>query len=726
MRHTPVLLGLLTASIAVPGLAAPLVPTEGTGPARPTQLNEISVDGNAQSDVMQPIGPRPTMPESLPTQVQQTTSVVNRAEIERSNATSVTEAMQGLPNVGLSRRGGLNSTVIIRGMDTLDVRVPVFIDGDRFRGRSLLQMMLIAPYEVEQVEVVRGSASYMYGSDALGGLVNIVTRRPVGNPNGPWRFAGGETFLMYDSNGNGLQGGVSVSAMGQGFDVSLSVNGRTSDDYRSGQGTIPNSDYETGGGSIIVGYSPTDDQRVEASYRVASVSNGRANAQPAYPALQIREAPVQVQTARLAYEGSFTDSFFNHVEASLFRSEYYTKISIHNQANPLRTIDAATYVTGPVNWGGRVAGTIPWHTLNTTIGADFHYETGFKRDSATHIEQRDAAGNVIGSINFPRAQFAPNGSQLNIGSFVNSTWNVDPQWTLTGAGRFDWFLSDVNTSPIADPTLLPAFEAAQNTTARATTGSVGLAYRAVQQLELVANIGTSFRYPFQSELFMHDYSGGTYTLPNPALKPERGINYEAGARLYLRDATIRLTGFYNEYRDFMMTVPTTYMGDPAFQQRNVGRAEIVGVEADWQWQITPALNFFGSVAALRATNTTTDLPIPYIAPFSGRLGVQYALPDTGIAFGGTLNWGAGKTRIDPAMEYETGGYAVVNLNAEFKMDQLVSPRLGNTTLIVGLNNLFDTSYRNAATVANTMFRESRSNPILEPGRSLTISLHNRF
>ncbi len=722
MKHMPVLLGLLSIPVATLGFAET---SGGTAPSSPTPLGEIAVEGDSRHDVMQPIGPRPTMPESLPTQVQQTTSVVNRAEIERSNASSVTELLQGMPNVGISRKGGLNSTVVIRGMDTLDVRVPVFIDGDRFRGRSLMQMMMVAPYEVEQIEVVRGSASYMYGSDALGGLINIVTRRPSGNPNGPWRFAGGDAFMMYDTNGDGLQGGVSISAMGQGFDLSLSVNGRTSNNYRSGEGTIENSDYESGGGAIVLGYSPTDNQRAEASFRVASVSDGRASAQPA-PALQIREAPLQVYTGRIAYQGDYTDSFLSHFEASLFRSEYYTKLSIHNEVMPQRTMDARTYVNGPVNWGGRVAGTIPWHTLSTTVGADFHYETGFKRESAAHVEMRNPAGAVIATVDVPRAQFAPNGSQLNIGTFVNSSWNPDPKWTVTGAGRFDWFLSDVNTDPIADPALRPALEAAQNTTANATTGSVGLAYRPVQMVELVANIGTSFRYPFQSEMFIQDYSDGVYTLPNPELKPERGINYEAGARLYLQNATIRLTGFYNEYRDFMMSVPTTYRGEAAVQQRNVGRAEIIGIEADWQWQITPSLNFFGGIAALRATNTTTDLPVPYIAPLSGRLGLQYALPNTGIAFGGVLNWGASKTRIDPAMEFETGGYAILNLNAEFKLDQLVSSRLGNTTLILGLNNLFDTSYRSAATAANTMFRESDTNPLLEPGRSLTVALHTRF
>ncbi len=733
MRCLPALFSLLAANLVCPDFvrssAAQTAPAGSTGDAAPSaavQLEEITVDGNRARGVTQPLGARPAQPENLPVQVQQAVTVIDRAEIERTNAAGTLDLLHDVPSLSINRAGGINGTVFLRGLNTNDFRVPMFIDGDRFRGRNTLQLMLVSPFEIERIEVVRGGAAYMYGSDVLGGAINIVTRRPHGNPNGPWRITGGDTFLMYNTNGNGLQAGGSVTAMGDGFDLTLSANGRLSDDYHSGDGVIGNSDYRTGGGGIVLGYAPSDNQRVEAAFRMASVTDGRANAQPAYPLLTNRDATIQVYTGRVSYTGDFTEGPFSRVEASLYRNEFFTKITNDNRVNPLQETNARSYVLGPAVWGGRVAGTIPWQDTSTTIGLDFIRESRPGSEASSTVTRRNAAGNVTSVTENSRKPTGPDATQLNIGAFANSSWNPIPQWTLTGAGRFDWVLSDVDTSPLASPNLRPAFEAAQNTTATATTGNIGLAYRPIDMLELTGSIGTSFRYPVTMEMFAQGLTGTTYTIPNPDLKPEYGINYEAGARLNLRDATIRMTAFYSSYRDLILSVPTTYMGYNATQRQNVGEAEIAGIEMDWRWQFTPSWNLFGSASALRATNTTTDKPLPYIAPFSGRIGLQYALPERGMAFTGTVDWGVAKTRIDTAQEFETGGYAILNLGAEFQLNQMISPRLGNTTLVMNLNNLLNTSYRTAAAAANTRYPEGPTNPLLEPGRSFTVSLHTRF
>lgn len=727
MRSRPSVLGLLAALSSGHALAQTAPPTEAPAQTRAIQLDEINVRGaGGPRGELQPLGPVPPAAQ-LPHARTQSVTVIDRAEIERSNPAGTLELLQEVPGVSINRAGGINGTVFLRGLNTNDFRVPMYIDGDRARGRNTLQLMLLSPNEIERIEVIRGPASSMYGSDALGGLLNFVTRRPAGDPFAPsFRFTGGDSFLMYGTNGNQVQGGLGIEGAGAGFDARISINGRQADDYRSGQGRVGNSDYKTGSASIVLGYSPTTNQRAEFALRATSVTDGRAGTQPAYPLSTQREATLQLYSGRLGYTGTFDNSIFRTIDASIYRNEFFTKLTNSNAATARQITDSNSYVIGPTVWGGRIAGMIPWASTRTTIGADFITENRPGSEASSLVTRTNAAGQVISMTSSARRKSGPDAQQFNIGSFVNSEWDVSRTVMLNAAGRFDWVVSDPAQSPLASPNLLPAFRAAQSTSATATTGSVGISYRPTPIIELVGNVGTSFRYPVTSELFSQGLSGSTYTIPNPDLRPERGVNVEGGLRLHFPRATIRATAFRSQFENFLLNVPTTYMGFAATQRQNVGDVEMTGVEADWRWQIHDALNFFGNVTALRATNTTTHTAVPYIAPFGGRAGLQYVLADRGVALTGAVDWAAGKSRVDSTQEFKTAAYGILNLSAEMRLDRLVSPVVGNTTLTVTASNLLDASYRSAATAANVAFRESTTNPLLEPGRSFTVALRNRF
>ncbi|WZB77197.1 TonB-dependent receptor [Achromobacter insuavis] len=129
---------------------------------------------------------------------------------------------------------------------------------------------------------------------------------------------------------------------------------------------------------------------------------------------------------------------------------------------------------------------------------------------------------------------------------------------------------------LPSPNLLPAFRAAQDSKQTATTGSLGLSYRATDVVELLGSVGTSFRMPWTSEMFSAGYTGTSYTIPNPELKPERGTTVEGGTRLHFDSATVGLTAFRSDYRDFLENATTTYLGLPATQRRNVGKVRIQG------------------------------------------------------------------------------------------------------------------------------------------------------
>ena len=91
-----------------------------------------------------------------------------------------------------------------------------------------------------------------------------------------------------------------------------------------------------------------------------------------------------------------------------------------------------------------------------------------------------------------------------------------------------------------------------------------------------------------------------------------------------------------------------------------------------------------------------------------------------------IDWAASKTRIDPAQEYTTSGYAIPKLYATLQLGKLVSPQLGDTKLILGVENIFNTAYVDASTFVNRSYPRSFTNPLVETGRNISVKVQHTF
>lgn len=711
---------LVAALASAQVLTLPITSFAQQANTKETQLPTVSVDGSSQgngqsfsSDTRVRAKGVTPVEASISHSVTQPVTVVDQQELDQINTLSTLDVLERVPNVTVNRSGGIAGTIFMRGLNSNDMRIPMFIDGDRFRGRNTLQFMLIDPTEVKQVEVIRGPNSSRFGSDGLGGLINFVTKRAEGNLDHPFKVTGGEVGLTYRSNAHGFQNNVAVEAAGSGFDLRVYATHKRASDYDSAAGTVPNSDFRSTTGGVVLGYMPNAHQRVEFSARTAYVKDSAAGTFPV-TSTSGRD-PLKVKQARVAYDGEFADAVIRRLQASLYVNEFDTTVSVYNRANPASTVNVRNHVVGPVVVGGRVAATIPWQSTENNVGLDFMHE----RRPGT--ETNRITTNSSGTTATGFTQNEPNQYQSNIGAFADTKWTIDPKWTLTAGARFDWFRSDVNLDHLS-AAALPAFQKAQNQTQTATTGSVGLSYQATDVVELLGSVGTSFRMPWSSELFATSVSAGVTTLPNPELKPEYGNNVEIGTRLHFEDATIGVTAFQSNYRNFLETVRTT---TTTAQRQNVGRARIQGLESDWRWQFDPRMNFYGNASYLRGTNRTTDLPLPSIAPYSGLFGLQYVGVNSAYSLGAELQWAKGQSRIAKT-EYAAGGYGVMNVYSELQLDRLGLPQLGNTQIIFGITNLFDKTYTTAATSSNMSYAQSYLNPLSALGRSFNVTLRTRF
>jgi hemoglobin/transferrin/lactoferrin receptor protein len=715
--------------VASPGRQAGRAPrvTAAPQPAPATSTNTTS--GRA-AEIVGPLGGQYPKPESLH-QATQSITVVDRKEIELTDPTSTLDILAGVPGVSIARSGGIGGQIYLRGFSSNNMRSPLYIDGDRLHGRNTLQYQYFAPEEIERVEVIRGPASVLYGSDALTGLVNMIMRHPQIEMTGPVRPTGGGVSVGYGTAARSFSTYNWAQAGGAGFGILGGIGYRSGGDYNTPLGPAVNSDYRSVGGNLNIAYAPVADQRFELTLRSYRETDGRAGGvggAPGYPFLNVRQSPNDLQMGRLSYSGDFFDGPLKHVEASVYANYFDTHLLTVNTSMPQRIVRQDSHVIGPLVLGGKAFGTfgwegLPWGALNTTVGIDGWTEARPGATLTTQTQTLNGAGNVVSTVNTPQAQTVPDSGQSNVGAFVLNEWTPVQRLTLSAGGRYDWFNTNTELSPLPSPVLLPAYQKASSVDRTAPTGSFGLVYRLLPTLDLLANVSTAFRQPTNAELF----NSTATQIPNPNLLPETGLTYEGGFRVNVSNATLKVTVFDSFYKNLILAVPVVFNNSSLFtQNQNVGDAEIQGVELEERWQVTPSFNIFGNLTALRGTNTTTNLPLPYISPLHGRSGVQYAPPGSGYSVMAIVDWASAKTRIDPKQEYQTAGYAVPSLYATLQLGTLISPVLGDTRLTLGLENIFDKAYIDAATFANVSFPPSKYNPLINPGRNFNVKMTHTF
>ena len=501
---------------------------------------------------------------------------------------------------------------------------------------------------------------------------------------------------------------------------------------RRGTELARNSDYRDLDGNLVIEYTPVANQHLSGTFHDSIETDGRAGGvggAPGYPFLQVRQSPNDLMTGRVDYSGDFSQGPFSHVEASGYIDYFDTHVLTVNTSSSTKIVTSDSHVIGPETIGGRVLGVVVplsgqgWGQLITKIGADtFHeYRPGSTAFSVT--DALNASGQVTSTKISPEAQNVPNSQQTNVGAFALAEWTPVAPLTISAGQRADFFNTQTATSPLASAALLPAYEADTSNNRVAPTESIGAVLRILPVFDLVGDIQTSFHEPTDTELF----SSTASTIPNPFLKPETGLTYEGGVRFHTGDATLTATAFHSVYQNLILTVPVTFDGlrlihssrmlamrrSTELRSRNVGKRPRRSI-------CSPISRHCGEPLRAQASRCP-------ISRHSGA-GLAFNMPrqNSGYSIEGVMDWAAGKTRIDPSQEVPTAGYAVANLYATLQLDKLLTPKLGDTRLSLGVENILNTAYADAATFANASFDKSLTNPLKEPGRNFTMKITHTF
>ena len=249
-------------------------------------------------------------------------SIVDRETIEKAGATGVADVLARLPGVQMVRNGGAGGTtsVYLRGAETRFTAV--YIDGVRIDSQSTggASWQDIPAESIDRIEVLRGPAAAVYGSDAIGGVIQIFTKKGEGKAK---PYVG----LGWGSRGT-VKAQAGVSGGAAGWDYSLGVSHASSNgfDSRTVKGYNPDADgYRNNAFNGRIGYQIAPNQRVEATALSSYMNSG-------YDATISKTAPMaddrsiyKMYTMGLNWQAKWSDIYSTKLQYTQSRDYYETK-----------------------------------------------------------------------------------------------------------------------------------------------------------------------------------------------------------------------------------------------------------------------------------------------------------------------------------------------------------------------------------------------------------------
>jgi len=485
--------------------------------------------------------------------------VIDRDRIRATSADSLEDLLRREGGIQLSRNGGpgQNASVLIRGSGASNTLV--LIDGVRIGSATLGQTDLatISLAQVERIEILRGPGSSLYGADAIGGVVNVVTRR-------------GEGALHVQGNaavGNRASGEAYVAASGaqRGFDYALSLSGETSDGVSAvlpgdlfGIYNPDDDGFTRYGLQLAGGYSWQPGQRIGLSYNASQNRSQFDSAEYPPPNFLPDPSPdfrnrTTTQLTTLQYQGELAADW-----VALLRASYQTD-QLKAGANVVSQYDTTRrQITAQATWTPS-----PQHQL---VGAvDLLTEAIESTDYSA--PDRDNTGLVLGYT----------------GRFGAQKLQADLRW-------------DHNS--VYD---------------NQTTGKLGWGMDLAEGWSVRAVAGTAFRAPTFNDLYFPNF--GVVTL-----SPERSRSIEAGLNYQAVLTSVSATAYYNKVSDLIGYQADPNQCPPGFAfgcAGNTARALLQGITLQGlqQWgafQFTLALDWLnakdrdtGQTLARRAANQQT-------------------------------------------------------------------------------------------------------------------------
>lgn len=551
-----------------------------------------------------PVTVTATRTERRVDQVPANVSVITAKDISRRNVDKVQDVLRTVESVEVGNQFSVanSSDIDIRGVGMSGTFIPtskVLVDGVGTDSIvSIVQghggMNFLSPWDVEQVDVVRGPASALYGPEVIGGVVNLIPKRWKGDP-------GVEVHAAYGTHNTAKLGAAIGNASDSG-DFRLSVYNAKSD------GFIAQTYPDTPGFGISVDLAPRNwtDRKVAFSGGVRLSDH------------QELTASYQDFATRSFTQGGHRNQYLNmdgNTWMFGYRHDFGETATL--KASYRETRLKHQYATDNEYWG------TPGDLALAFKGGKFGDSSELNLQGDWHLSASNlliAGYNRITGVGTLNSLF---GSVFINKSTVDGFYLQDEarfgRWNFTVGGRqdrirlYDDTTNGVLTNPASSVSVF--------------NPRLGVQYQWTDAASLYASAGTAY-VPATNELRFGD---GVLTIANPGLRPEKSTTYEIGLRSKLAYGDLKLAAFQTEYKDKIIRFKVNATQN---QGQNADRVVVNGVELGWNGKLgaawTPFLNYSYTDSRIKANTLKPQnigTRISWTSVHKLNLGVTYAPTD---------------------------------------------------------------------------------------------------
>ncbi|AIR65266.1 ferrichrome porin FhuA [Cedecea neteri] len=615
----------------------------------------------------------------------QSISVVTSEEMQMHQFQSVKEALGYTPGITVSTRGASNTydAVKIRGFGSVNQNN--YLDGLKLQG-DFYNEVIIDPYMLERVELMRGPTSVLYGKSSPGGIISMVSKRPTTEPLREVQFKMG-TDNLYQT----------------GFDFSDALDDAGVYSYRLTGVARSNDDQQRDAKQKRYAIAPSFSWRPDDKTNFTFLSDFQNQPETGYYGWLPKEGTVQPLPNGKRLSTDFNEGANNNTYSLSHKMVGYSFEHGFNDTFTVRqnlryteskTSQKSVYGTGVDSTGYMLnRGTVVDNEKLHNFAVDTQLESKFSTADVEHTlltgvdfqrmrndinatfgsaPQLDLYNPVYSDFDFGDAAPYQQNKQKQTGIYVQdqAEWN---KFVLTMGGRYDWLTQSTR-----------AYQA-NNYTERSDnqfTGRAGLNYLFDNGITPYVSYSESFE-PNSGA----DFYGNTF-------KPSKGRQYEAGVKYVPKDMPVVITGAV-----YQLTKTNNLMSDPdtshGFSSIQGGEIRSRGVELEAKAALNANINVTASYTYTDAKYTkdsTLENKTPEQVPaHMASLWGDYTF-NSGVLSGLTLGTGGrflGSSYGDPANTFKVGSAAVMDAVVKYDLGRF---GLNGSSIAVNVNNLLDREY----------------------------------
>lgn len=665
---------------------------------------EVKSSKSAKVEVLPEVVVSATRTERDKKEVPVSIETVTAEELEKSSGQTVLDSLRGMAGVTIADNGGSGLNYIkIRGEDAR--RTLIMIDGQPVGQQKSMDggMAMIGKSQIDRIEVIKGPASVLYGSEAIGGVVNIITKK-AGEDK-----IGGSIGYQYDSSNNGYRFDQSLHGTLGNFEYVLSL-GRS--DYGSREtpnGKLEKSWVNNSGDTLGYGTGSTSDElsalfaynfdnwklgfkydEFDMSYQTYSDSFGD------FMAMDIPKSRREKYAAFL--EAVDLTENFKKMRLDIYQQRWDREFDIYND------LSFAPGMMYPGSPGYDYVLRTTTNNLQDTYGASLQNEFAFGnhylvagfdfvRDDigGTNKTKRRYGNSILGA---PYEYSEVDAVMDTYAVFLQDEWQLTEKLKMVLGGRYTYVDHELKSTD--DPSI--AKKSGSDSDGNATF-SAGLTYEVNDELTLRANVSQGYRHANLVELYTGSpaHGGAPAVEGNSSLDPETSTSYELGARfddgVWQLDTAI----FYTDTKDFITTDNSSFI--------NVGGAETFGAELTVARYLgETGFKPYASLTLLdreldygagHAVESTKESGVP---TWAGRVGLEYFQEigemsfmeyDLFTQFSGDVD-----QELSDGSKQSTGSWETLNLEVSYGVDELfgIAGKDINFNIYGGIYNLLDREY----------------------------------